>query len=1267
MLPVSSSSRKAPEPVGLIRRRTSSRRLIPLLTAVLATWVSAPAEAAGEPRDDAGYQGGAYFHPDLERAASAWGQARGGATYTALRDVWQQWDRADPDQVEEVLREASDSPKLTRAQRVYAELLVAYSRLRRGDAREAQRRIAALGYVDRWLVLGPFDNTGKAGFDTAQGPEPELGDPAMWERAYAGKDGRQVRWRVVPAAFPYGWVDAGALLRPRQPICALFATHVSQTGLAARRPISLWVGTRGAFRLFYNGAERLVDVAYRGHDFDRRAASVWLEPGDNTIVVKVCSEQDAPMVSLRLADPDGAPDPKLTWGAEAGAAAATHAGRPPPAAPGSVGPLEWFEREQRRAKSPALDEAFARYLDISDGDDPALHQARDLAHAAAAAPSVPRLLLAAELSEDRNERARWIARARAELPRSPRERSQRDLIDVLLAEAELAERGMSPQTALPLYEQVLALDPDDIDALSGKARLYDAAGLKQSALALVEAAVKRNPHGVALLNMYTSGLGELGRAAESRAAESLYSALRFDDHGPLVDSIELAVAQRQPKLAEYWVNRLLGLSPDSAWAGGVAARTHRAFAATDRALASYERALALAPDDVDVLRELADLNGELGQRDEQMARLRQVLGVEPQDTEARQYLAALEPQVARADEAYAWQPERFLSDRFAPAAGFHRRTLLDLTVTQVYENGLAGQFRQIVFQPLTDAGAAVGRQYSFSFQADRQRAQLRGARVFRASGAIDEAIESGEGPADSPELSMYTSARTVYVQFPRLEAGDVVELRYRIDDIGDRGEFAGYFGELEYLQSEAPIGHAEYVVITPKDRKLYVDAQRIPGLDEKVELRGNERVHRFRADALGAVNPEPAMPPWSEVLGFVHVSTYPSYKELGAWYWGLSRDQLELDNATRELVQRIAAGKTTTRDKVAAVYDWVVKNTRYVALEFGIYGYKPRRSVQTVSRGWGDCKDKAAVIVSMLEELGVEATMVLVRSGHRGRFRSEVASLAPFDHAIAYVPELDLYLDGTAEFSGSRELPEMDQGALALQVDAGVAKLVALPDNDPKTHVKRRQVSMRLAPNGNAELDLAYTTSGASAAAWRQRYAGEATRRARVLEDLSQEFPGIEIPNNSQNYGLTLNDVSNYEEPVSLRVRAKAPHLWREEGGSLSLEVTPHERLAPLYASLPRRRLDVDLGAVAALEERQEIALPPGHQVRSAPVSSKLETPFGSYSVSVEQAPGKLVIESRVALAVSRVTPDRYADFRKFCLAADAAFEPRLVIGARAP
>ncbi len=1164
------------------------------------------------------------------------------------------------------MHEASVDRRSPAPLRAYAELLVAYARLRRGDNKAAETQIRALGYVDQWLVLGPFDNTGKSGFDVPQGPEPELAEPIAWGRGYPGKDGRQVRWRVVPPAFPYGWVDAGALLRPRQQMCAFFATYVSDPELKRRRPISLWVGARGAYRLFWNGQERAHDVAYRGHDFDRRSAPVWLEPGENRLLIKICSDDSAPMLSLRLADPSGAPDPKLRWHADGNTLSKVAAGSSAPPPANAVGPLDWFERETKGANaSPAQREAFARYLVISDGDDPTTHQARNLAHAAAAAaPTVRRLLLAAELAEDRNDQARWLERARAELPRSPAREQRRNLEELLLAEARQLEQGVNPRAALPVYEQLLALDPDDVRALSGRARIYDGAGLKHSALASVERALERSPHAVALLNMVASGLAELGESERARSVESLYSALRFDDHGPLVDSLQLGVQGGDRRAAEHWAGRLLQLSPDSTWANSIAAHAWRQLGDSERALAGFDRGLALAPDDVDALRELSDLQGDLGHKEAQIGLLRRVLGLTPEDNEVRQYVAALEPSVDRVDETYAWKPERFLAHRFDAAPGQHRRTLLDLTVTHVYENGLAGQFRQIVFQPLTDAGAAVARQYAFTFQADRQRAQLRGARVYRAAGNIDEAVDSGEGPADNPELSMYTSARTVYVQFPRLEPGDVVELQYRVDDTGERGEFASYFGELEYLQSEAPVGHAEYVVIVPKERRLYVDTQRVPQLQQKVEERGAERVYSFQADSVPGIEPEPAMPPWSEVLGFVHVSTYPSYRDLGSWYWGLSRDQLELDGATRELVHRIAQGATTPRAKVEAVYNWVVKNTRYVALEFGIYGFKPRRAVQTVSRGWGDCKDKAAVIVAMLQELGVPATMVLVRTGLRGRFRSEVASLAPFDHAIAYVPELDLYLDGTAEFTGSTELPSMDQGALALRVNAGDAKLVTLPDNDPARNVKKREVELRLGANGGAEIELRYETKGASAPAWRRRYSAEATRRARVQEDLAREWPAIELVEGAG--AVQMSDLTNFEQPVSVQVRARSPHLLREEGSTRSLVVTPGERLGQTYASLPRRDLDVDIGSFPSLDETFVVQLGAGHTVLGLPKPEQLDTPFGRYSVEVSADSAEVRVHSTLALKVSRVSPKSYADFRRFCQQVDAAFEQRLVLGTHA-
>src|SRR5690606_38847593 len=128
-----------------------------------------------------------------------------------------------------------------------------------------------------------------------------------------------------------------------------------------------------------------------------------------------------------------------------------------------------------------------------------------------------------------------------------------------------------------------------------------------------------------------------------------------------------------------------------------------------------------------------------------------------------------------------------------------------------------------------------------------QRVQRKGARVYRADGRVDEAIESGEGAANDPSISMYTSARTYYVQFPRLEPGDVVELRYRIDDVTPRNEFADYYGDIVYMQSDEPLVHANYVLIAPKGRKLNIDAK-VPGLKKTVTETKDSKIYHFEAE-----------------------------------------------------------------------------------------------------------------------------------------------------------------------------------------------------------------------------------------------------------------------------------------------------------------------------------------------------------------------------------------------------------------------------------
>lgn len=1203
-----------------------------------------------------------WFHADLVRAEADLAKARGPEAYAALRRIWSTWDRADPTHVEEALASAARSSKLEPPLRTYAEMLRAYARLRRGDVRAATDAIEALGFVRSWLLVGPFDNEGKAGLSAVAGPEAELSDTIVFGRAFTGKE-RPVRWRVLPDAFPFGFVDLGAVLRPESKVCGFLRTTVSSKGATAPRTISLWVGSGGAFRVYFNGQSVLEDTAYRRHDADRFATRVRLEAGTNDLAIKVCGDDQAPAFSLRLADERGAPDPRLTARTDPKAleeAAATvtrlkgKRGNPPG---GLEGPVQHFERSTRGPKTlAATDDAYLHYLVETGGDDPTEHRARDLAKRVAdKEPTVERLLLAARLAEDRNHAKLWLDRATARAERDGREPAE-------LGYARVAHLlgGPSWRSAVAPLDRLLAEHPDHVEGLRARVQLYNNAGLRRTAAALLGRANERNPSSVSILNMLASQLRAIGRDTDAAELESRYFSLRGDDRTFVHAQIDLFVARRDRASAERWIERLLALDPDSQWAFGVAARSYRALGQSGRAVATYQRALALAPEDVGTLRALADLQGELGKKDEQIALLRQILKIRPQDKEVREYVAHIEPDRPKPDEAYAWNEKRFLRHRNAPAGGQTRRTLRDLTVSTVFENGLSSQFRQVVYQPLTDAAAAMARQHSFQYQADRQVVQLRGARVYRGDGRTDEAIEYGESAANDPSISMYTSARNFTVQLPRLDPGDVVELRYRIDDVTPRNEFADYFGEVTYLQSDEPIKNAEYVLITPKTRRFFVD-ERLPGLKREVKEKDGLRIHRFFIDDVPPLVAEPAMPPWSEVLGFVHVSTYETWKDLGRWYWGLIRDQFDLDDQTRKLARDVARGKTTDREKVAAVYNWVIENTRYVALEFGIYGYKPRRCVQTVARGWGDCKDKATVIVSLLSELGIDSTIVILRTGMRGDFHSKIPSLAPFDHAIVYVPSLDLYLDGTAEYAGITELPRMDLGALGLLVNKGDSKLTRLPEADPTEHALERTTVAELARDGSAKLELRFVTRGVSAPEWRRRYDAEATRRERVGADVAREFPGFSIVPGAA--GLSTNDLRDFAKPVEMTVRGSAPSFARREADRLSMAVTPTTRLTPAYASLSQRKLDVRIAGFSTVDETVVVKLTAGTRVISAPAATRVDTPFGSYSVEVQRSEREVRVRGRLSLKVSRISPKQYAQWKKFCADVDAAFAPRLVVG----
>ena len=524
--------------------------------------------------------------------------------------------------------------------------------------------------MSKWLVVGPFDNEGKGGMDRSFGPDDERTKPIAVAHSYEGKE-RLVHWRVAPDVSTYGWLDFGAFMRPTENACAYATTFVRDArsektkGKIAPRPISVWLGAAGAVRAWWNGAEIAEDAKYRGLDSDRLAASVTLERGWNRLVVKVCNDEDAPMASVRLADARGLPDANLDvdddpsrslQGQAAPQKTATSKAKgpalPPPGAPHVEGALQAFEARAKGGDAATLEE-FARYLVMTSGDDPADHRARELARKAAEkAPSIERLLLAGDLAEGRNQRASWIDKAAALVkPGTPFEERK----DVLLARGQHARGGANFRDAIPLYDGVLALDPDDVSATLARFELYDAADLHETALAFLRDKLARRPRSVALLRAVAAALRGENRTTEADEMEERYASLRFDDPGVMRAKIERAIADRDAARASRWIDRLLSTHPDASASLVSGAQAYMQLGDRPRAVALFKRALDLAPEDTDTMRLLADAYGVMNRSDEQLKLLRRVLELKPQDKDTREYVAHREPSKPRPDEQYARQ------------------------------------------------------------------------------------------------------------------------------------------------------------------------------------------------------------------------------------------------------------------------------------------------------------------------------------------------------------------------------------------------------------------------------------------------------------------------------------------------------------------------------------------------------------------------------------------------------------------------------------
>lgn len=1159
----------------------------------------------------------------------------------------------DPQRLDAVLASVADARGRHPLVRSYARFLQARVQEHRGRLGDAAKRLRAEGYIVGWQIVGPFDNSGRKGETSVYPPETDAFGSAQ---TFTGKlSGEPLSWRAIDYADAPrgGYVSFDDRLRPNTDVTGYATAWVH---VPAAQDVAIAVGTGGPYEVWVDGASVGGGSAYRQSHPLQDTHAARLQAGWNRVLVKVSAQSGAWGFFLRVSAPDGSPIATMKSAAEAPEAWTPREGvRPqgkrPPASIRAA--LEGRFGEGASAKRAARDglallEFYRSVHPFDREDETAVQLARRVTEQA---PTARSLWLRAVVERDPGESLtalrEGIERARSEGAPS------RPLLAHMLLELGWRHQSMGLQARYrDNLEEAHAIAPGDPVVELALIDQAANAGFRWWSLQWLQTLVERNPHATTLRLEYASRLHEAGR---TKAALAVLGASGNSSElaGASIDVLlELGEADAAVALARKAADATPGL-PERHVAVAQLEESRGDIHASRKA---WAKAIALAPHDADLHAAL----GRLLMRNDELAAaassLRRSLDLRPQQPAVRDLLASLDA-TAPSDvfTRYGLDLDKIASKTEIPASwkGKDSAVLRHRVAVKVLPNGLTERLDHRIIRVLDDRGVRSQAVQALSYDPAESIVEVRRARVRRKDGTVEELGEISVVALASAGYRMYYDQRQIRVAFGGLRPGDTLEVAFLRRDVAAKNMFDEYFGDLMPLQGAAPIGKVEYILEAPSDKPIYFNRK---GVKKTTEEGGDFTLYRYAAKDVEAITPEGGMPGWVEVADFLHASTYETWNDVGDWYWDLVREQLVVDDAIRDAVAEALAGlpeDATDRQKVDAIYTYVVRNTRYVGLEFGIHGFKPYRTTEIFSRRFGDCKDKASLLKVMLEEVGIEANLVLVRTRDQGVMPSEPASLAVFNHAITYVPAFDLFLDGTAEWSGPSELPASDQGASVLVVrDGKGADYRTIPVSQAKDNVRALEQDVTLSASGSATLEHAVTVRGASASSVRYQFQSAEQRTERMTRALGNAFPGIDVK------AVTAPGIDDITRPATLTAKATVPQWATQAGDGLRFKVTGRESgftsaLAPKSTRNYPLVLDVPMEETHTLRYR----LPPGYRFSTMPTPASMKTDVGVFSLEVEPTDDGAEVRTRLSLPKRRISPEDYAALRTFLRGVDAALE----------
>lgn len=568
--------------------------------------------------------------------------------------------------------------------------------------------------------------------------------------------------------------------------------------------------------------------------------------------------------------------------------------------------------------------------------------------------------------------------------------------------------------------------------------------------------------------------------------------------------------------------------------------------------------------------------------------------------------------------------------------------------TQISASGTQVTELHYIVKILNERGKESFSESSIDYDSTYEKVELAYARTLRPDGAV---LEVGtrhiRDVSKYMNFPLYSNARAYIISFPGITEGASIEYKVRIyrSQLMNKKDFIMSYP----VQASEPVLSANFAVDLPKEKKLYLKTINEKyntfgaNLRPEIKERSGRLVYSWSFKNIPQIMPEANMPSNVEVNPAILLSTFGAWQEIYDWWWALAKEKMQADPAIKGKVVELIRNQGSGEAKARAIYNFCAQKIRYVAVEYGQAGYEPHAAADIFKNRYGDCKDQAILLVTMLKEAGFSAWPVLIPTRECYNLSADFPS-ALFNHCIAAVALNGqvVFMDPTAETCSFDDLPDGDQGRQVLVFKEDGYKIEPTPLYPAAHNLLKQYLNIKINPDETISAERSVSTAGIYEQA--QRYWLLYTPPELVEETLKEKIQEVSIGSRLSQYRVK--NLGDLNTPVGFSYTFAGPEYFTHAG---ALRIMP--QLASLDTSLAakdKRRYPVDFTVMDIKETVFEIELPPNFVVKYMPQSISEDNRWMKFSVQYLRENNKINFTQRVELKKKVIPEEDYAEFKSF-------------------